>query len=227
MRAVADLGYDHGPEINACAEAGLEADGPQPSTSANTKLGLFGKERCTDDPEKDCYRCPAGEEWTCRCATTERGRPSRAYATGACRRCPRKEQCTRNNDGRRMTHGVDEPLLERMAERLKAHPEIMQERKPRGEHPFGTIKHANAQGSFLMKGLKNVRAAAASRAWPTTSRASSTALAYQNGWEPSAREGIDETFAPGRKPVEVLSVAHTENFPMKTRDLIPLHRRSP
>jgi hypothetical protein len=159
MRAVADLGYAHGPEINACAEAGLEADGPQPSTSANTKLGLFGKERCTDDPEKDCYRCPAGEEWTCRCATTERGRPSRAYATGACRRCPRKEQCTRNNDGRRMTRGVDEPLLERMAERLKAHPEIMQERKPRGEHPFGTIKHANAQGSFLMKGLKNVRAA--------------------------------------------------------------------
>ena len=45
-----------------------------------------------------------------------------------------------------------------MEERLKATPEIMQERKQLVEHPFGTIKHANDQGYFLMKGLKNVRA---------------------------------------------------------------------
>jgi Transposase DDE domain len=45
-----------------------------------------------------------------------------------------------------------------MEERLKANPEIMQERKQLVERPFGTIKHANDQGSFLMKGLKNVHA---------------------------------------------------------------------
>jgi len=158
MRAVADMGYYHGHEIKACEEAGIEAYVPKPSTSANTKLGLFGKERFTYDPEKDCYRCPRGEELTLRFDTTELGRHIRYYATSACRRCPLKEQCTRNNDGRRITRWVDEHVLERMEERLKADPEIMQERQPLAEHPCGTIKHANDQGYFLIKGLKNVRA---------------------------------------------------------------------
>jgi hypothetical protein len=158
MRAVADMGYYHGHEIKACEEAGIEAYVPTPSTSANTKLGLFGKERFTYDPAKDCYRCPAGEELTFRLETTELGRHIRYYATGACRRCPLRDQCTRNKDGRRITRWVDEPILEKMEERLKATPEIMQERKQLVEHPFGTIKHANDQSYFLMKGLKNVRA---------------------------------------------------------------------
>jgi transposase len=158
IRAVADMGYYHGHEINACEEAGIEAYVPKPSTSANTKLGLFGKERFTYDPVKDCYRCPRAEALTFRFETTELGRHIRYYATGACRRCPLKERCTRNKDGRRMTRWVDEHLLERMEERLKATPAMMQERKPLVEHPFGTIKHANDQGYFLMKGLKNVRA---------------------------------------------------------------------
>lgn len=158
LRAVADMGYYQGHEIKACEEAGIEAYVPTPSTSANTKLGLFGKERFTYAPEKDCYRCPAGEELTFRFETTELGRPIRSDATAACRRCPVKEPCTRNKDGRRMTRWVDEHILERMEERLKANPAIMQERKQIVEHPFGTIKHANDQGYFLMKGLKNVRA---------------------------------------------------------------------
>jgi transposase len=157
-RAVADMGDYHGHEINACDEAGIDAYVPTPSTSANTKLGLFGKERFTDDPQKDGYRCPRGEELTVRLETTELGRQIRYYATGACRSCPMKAQCTRNKGGRRMTRWVDEHILERMEERLKATPAIMQERKQLVEHPFGTIKHTNDQRSFLMKGLKNVRA---------------------------------------------------------------------
>jgi transposase len=158
LRVVADMGYYHGHEIKTCDEAGIDAYVPKPSTSANTKLGLFGKERFTYDPEKDCYRCPRGEELTFRFETTELGRHIRYYATGACRSCPMKEQCTRNKGGRRITRWVDEHILERMEERLKANPAIMQERKQLVEHPFGTIKHANDQGYFLMKGLKNVRA---------------------------------------------------------------------
>ena len=158
VRAVADMGYYHGHEIKACEEAGIDAYVPKPSTSANTKLGLFGKERFTYDPQKDCYRCPRGEELTFRFETTELGRHIRYYATGACRSCPLKEQCTRNKGGRRITRWVDEHILERMEERLKANPEIMQERKQLVEHPFGTIKHTDDQGYFLMKGLQNVRA---------------------------------------------------------------------
>jgi len=54
IRAVADRGDDHGQESTACAEGGIDADMPQPATSANTKLGRFGKERFTSDPQKDC-----------------------------------------------------------------------------------------------------------------------------------------------------------------------------
>jgi hypothetical protein len=146
MRAVADIGYSHGHEIKACEEAGIEAYVPTPATSANTKLGLFGKERFTYDPAKDCYRCPGGAELTSRFGTTALGRQIRYYATAACRSCPLKEPCTSNKGGRRITRWVDEHILERMEERLKANPEIMQERKQLVEHPFGTIKHANDQG---------------------------------------------------------------------------------
>jgi hypothetical protein len=78
MRAVADVGYYHGHEIKACEEAGIEAYVPQPSTSANTKLGLFGRGYFTYAPEKDCYRCPRGEELTFRFDTTELGRHIRS-----------------------------------------------------------------------------------------------------------------------------------------------------
>jgi transposase len=158
LRVVADMGYYHGHEIKTCDEAGIDAYVPKPSTSANTKLGLFGKERFTYDPEKDCYRCPRGEELTFRFETTELGRHIRYYATGACRSCPIKAQCTSNKGGRRITRWADEHTLERMEERLNANPAIMQERTQLVEHPFGTIKHASDQGYFLMKGLKNVRA---------------------------------------------------------------------
>jgi hypothetical protein len=124
----------------------MEASVPQPSTSANTKRGLFAQERFTDDPEQDGYRCPRGEELTWRCDPTELGRHLRYDATGACRRCPLKEPCTRHQEGRKITRWVAEHVLESLEERLKADPEIMQERTPRVEPPLGTITHANEQG---------------------------------------------------------------------------------
>jgi hypothetical protein len=130
LRTVAAMGYDRGHEITACAQAATEAYVPNPSTAANTTHGLFGPERCSDDPQKDCYRGPAGEELTCRGETPELGRRSRYYATAACRRCPLTDQCTSNTDGRRMTRWVDAPTLERMEDRRNATPAIMQERKP-------------------------------------------------------------------------------------------------
>jgi hypothetical protein len=42
-----------------------------------------------------------------------------------------------------ITRWVDEHILEGMEERLKANPEIMQERTQIVEHPCGPIKRAN------------------------------------------------------------------------------------
>jgi hypothetical protein len=127
-------------------------------TSANRKLGLYGKEQFTYVPEQDCYRCPAGQCLTFRFATVELGRPIRYYATTARRTCAMKAQCTRNQEGRRITRWVHEHLLERMQKRVEAHPGLMKQRTQIVEHPFGTIKYRNDQAYFLTRGLAKVRA---------------------------------------------------------------------
>ena len=49
-------------------------------------------------------------------------------------------------------------MLDRMEARLAARPELLDQRREIVEHPFGTIKHWMDQGTFLMRGLENVRA---------------------------------------------------------------------
>src|SRR5215468_3509613 len=119
-----------------------------PNTSANSKLGLFGKEDFLYDTTKDCYRCPGDQELTFRFATTEQGRPIRYYSTSACKACPLKPQCTRNKENRRITRWVHETLLDEMQQRVAAHPEKVKARKGIVEHPFGTMKRGMDQGYF-------------------------------------------------------------------------------
>ena len=44
LDVVADRGYCDGGEIKACVEAGITPYVPKSNTSANRKLGLFGKD---------------------------------------------------------------------------------------------------------------------------------------------------------------------------------------
>lgn len=156
VKAVADKGYSHGKELKACLEAGIEPYVARPDTWANTKLGLFGKELFVYDPETDTYTCPAGATLAFRSDTIEKERHIRYYKTSACHKCPLKEKCTRNKEGRRITRWVDEHIIEQTQARVQAHPEIMQQRQQLVEHPFGTLKFWWDQGHFLMKGLEKV-----------------------------------------------------------------------
>lgn len=158
VKVVADMGYYNSHEIKRCEEEGIKPYVSKPLTSANTKLGLYGKERFTYDPEEDCYRCLGGQELRYRFETTELGRRIRYYTTSACRRCEIKSKCTRNKAGRRITRWVHEHTLERMQARVEANPELMRRRKQIVEHPFGTSKHWSNQGYFLMRGLEKVQA---------------------------------------------------------------------
>lgn len=158
LKVVADMGYSHGKEIKACEEAGIEPYVATPVTSANRKLGLYGKEQFIYDPEKDVYRCPSGQELTYRFDTHELGRHIRYYTTSTCRDCEVRSKCTRNKSGRRITRWIDEEIIEQMQKRIEENPELMKKRKQIVEHPFGTIKHWNDQGHFLMRGLEKVKA---------------------------------------------------------------------
>ena len=160
LTVVADMGYYHGAEVKKCEAQGIVAYVAKPNTSANTKLGLFGKECFRYDATADVYHCPAGDALTYRFSTVEQGRAIRTYSTAACSTCALKPRCTRNKESRRITRWEDEAVLERMEQRVRAHPEIMRKRKMLAEHPFGTIKRWRDQSYFLMRGQDKVSAEA-------------------------------------------------------------------
>jgi transposase len=158
LEVVADMGYYDGAEVKQCAEAGITAYIPKPLTSVNRKRGLFTKQDFIYDEAKDCYRCPAGAELTFRYESFEHNRQIRYYTTSKCSGCPLKSKCTTNQRGRRISRWVDEKLLEDMARRVRARPELMRRRQQLSEPPFGTIKRAMGHSYFLMRGLHKVGA---------------------------------------------------------------------
>src|SRR6266446_1477329 len=158
LEVVADMGYYDGAEVKQCAEAGITAYIPKPLTSVNRKRGLFTKQDFVYDQAKDCYRCPQGEELAYRYQSFEPGRQIRYYTTRKCLTCPIKHRCTTNQRGRRISRWVDEKLLEDMARRVRARPEVMRRRQQLSEPPFGTIKRAMGHSYFLMRGLNKVGA---------------------------------------------------------------------
>ena len=150
--------HANGQQVKACIESGITPYLPQANTSANSVLGLFGKQGFHYDPAHDCYRCAAGNELTFYFETQEAGRHYRTYTTSACGFCPFKPRCTGSRGNRRITRWVDEGILEAMAERVRAHPEKVKLRKCLVEHPFGTVKRHWNQEFFLTRGLTKVKA---------------------------------------------------------------------
>ena len=73
-----------------------------------------------------------------------------------CPGCALKDRCTKSRQ-RQITRYENEAVLERMAARLAARPEIQDIRRETVEHPFGAIKQSMNQGAFLMRRLDNVR----------------------------------------------------------------------
>jgi transposase len=158
IEAVADKGYYSNVEVQQCVEHGITPYMEKADTSANTKLGLYGKSKFTFDPVKDIYHCPGKQELDYRFSTWEKERELRYYRARDCKTCALKKQCTRNKSNRTLTREENEGLMEAMAQRVKASRHIMKLRKALVEHPFGTIKRAMNAGYFLCKGLASVRA---------------------------------------------------------------------
>ena len=156
LNVIADRGYYNGKEILLCQEIGVTPYIAKPLTSANTKLGLYGKERFRYDPQKNAYICPAGAELTYRFSTNELGRAISYYETGACGECRLKAYCTRNKGNRRISRLAGEEVQEKMAERVRRNPQLMRRRKALIEHCFGTIKRSFGYDYFLCRGKEKV-----------------------------------------------------------------------
>ena len=154
---VADAGYYNACEVGRCVEHGITPYIPKADTSANTRLGLYGKSRFKYDAAKDEYVCPAGAALTYRFSTVELDRELKYYRASGCKACALKSRCTRNQGNRTITREANEHLMEAMAQRMKAQPAKFKLRKTLAEHPFGTIKRWFGYTHFLLKGLPKVR----------------------------------------------------------------------
>lgn len=69
--------------------------------------------------------------------------------------CHLRERCTKTF--RRASRHENEAVLDRIAARLAARPDVFDRRRESVEYPFGTIKQWMNQGAFLMCRLENVR----------------------------------------------------------------------
>lgn len=158
IEVVADRGYFQAEDIEACEQAGMTPFVPKPDRGPAKREGLFPKEAFTYDAEKDGYHCPGGQFLRFRGTGELRDGVERRTYTGygVCPGCALKAQCTKTKF-RQLTRYGNEALLNRMADRLKARPELQDIRRQTVEHPFGTIKQWMNQGAFLMRRLDNVR----------------------------------------------------------------------
>jgi transposase len=68
-----------------------------------------------------------------------------------------RARCT-NSKFRQISRYKGEELLDEMAARLEARPDVLNLRRESVEHPFGSIKQWMGQKNFLMRRLDNVRA---------------------------------------------------------------------
>ena len=158
--AVADRGYYKIEDIEDCEAAGITPYVPKPDRSTARRSGHF-PEVLQYDAATDTYRCPAGEHlvplYRGSVGKSRTGTYLVSYVNrAACRGCGLRERCTKNTY-RRLTRFENESMMERMADRLAAKPEVMDRRRESVEHPFGSIKQWMGQGAFLTRRLGNVR----------------------------------------------------------------------
>jgi len=154
---VADRGYFKFEDIEACEAAGMTPYVPKPQRGSAVREGFFAKDEFRYDPAEDVYICPAGERLGHKYEGKSRDLTKIDYSNrAACLACALRPRCT--NSFRRVSRLDNEAVLDRMAIRLKARPEVLDDRRDIVEHPFGSIKQWMGQGAFLMMGLENVRA---------------------------------------------------------------------
>src|SRR6266704_361262 len=154
---IADAGYYNASEVSRCVEHGITTYIPKADTSANTKLGLYGKSQFKYDAVKNEYVCAAGAALTYRFSTCELGRELQYYRATGCKACSLKSRCMRNKANRTITREANEYLMEAMAQRMRQQPGKFRLRKTLAEHPFGTIKRWFGYTHFLLKGLAKVQ----------------------------------------------------------------------
>ena len=154
---VADRGYYKIKDIEECEAAGVTPHVPKPLRGSAVRQGFFTREQFQYDADAGVLICPGVETLEPECKSRIRDNDAAGVVNKkACKGCGLRSQCT-NAAFRKVMRYANEAILDRMAARLAAKPEVLDQRRESVEHPFSSIRQWMGQRDFLMRRLENVR----------------------------------------------------------------------
>ena len=126
---VADRGYYKIEDIEDCEAAGVTRYVSKPLRGSSVKNGFFTKEQFHYDADADNLMCPGGRKLEPKYKSKIRDNDAMTYVNRkACKSCDLRVRCT-NAAFQRVARYANEAILDRMAERLTARPEVMDQRR--------------------------------------------------------------------------------------------------
>jgi len=160
--AVADSGYASTDELEKIDKQEIKVIVPSKRQASKKELSLFAKERFTYDLKNDYYICPKGHKLIPYRLNKENNRVYKIKDKKICLSCPHYGICTTSLTGRTISRLLKEEVRQKLEAQYEeaSSQEIYQLRKQKVEHPFGHIKYNLKFDSFLLRGLKGVKAEA-------------------------------------------------------------------
>jgi len=159
--AAADSGYASTEELEKIDKQGIKVIVPSQRQASKKEPHEFAKERFTYDLKNDCYICPQGHKLTLY-STSKKNKVYIISDKKICLACPHYGICTKAKKGRTIARLLNEEVrqkLEAQYEKPQSQ-KIYKLRKEKVELPFGHIKRNLKVDSFLLRGLKGVKAEA-------------------------------------------------------------------
>jgi len=158
INGLGDKGYYDGDDLVSCENNDIRCYVAKPDAAGTApkqlRLGRF-----TYNKESDAYTCPAKQTLEFSHYQTVEGIPMKTYANyDACRDCPCRSVCTKNQKGREIIRKPNQDILDTVDARTERNVELYKKRGQTVEHPFGTIKAIWGYRNFLCRGFTMVGA---------------------------------------------------------------------
>jgi hypothetical protein len=155
-----DTAYGTTENIAAVERANIRAY--VPLSGAGKARPYFSKELFAYDPERDLYRCPAGETLFAR--TKNKARRLSVYKAnaGTCEACELRPRCTENKKGRQVLRYFDEAYVDRVRAYRGTFPyeKALRKRRVWVEPLFAEAKDLHGMRRFRLRRLEKVYAEA-------------------------------------------------------------------
>lgn len=157
---VGDTRYGTIDNVVAVEAQGIQAFFPLHSETAHSrsKQKKFAANLFHYDPEGDAYICPQGQSLPLYHADHQQQRFIYKAVAKVCAACPVRSKCTSGNQGRRITHSMFKPVLDRVQAytQTAAYQKAMRKRAVWVEPRFAEVKVCHQGRRFRLRGLLKV-----------------------------------------------------------------------